>query len=253
MLTVGNIVVYEQRLWRVGLVNDSRCRLDPVSGSAQTVHGVEFTAYGTSCNVSPGSPLQVVAQTELTAEQHQRAQKLATRIDLVFMTTSMHKESEMAEVEEAVAAPAPKITLKKPVNGATPLGTAPKAAAAKVPVKAAAGVAQPTVSANKTANKERVAALAAKKDAKPRTAPKAGKTTKPCACGCGDQVAGYFAQGHDARFKGWMTKVEQGTMRVEDLPKAVQKSTEFKKKGAGYVSLTNYKGEKHTGYSKPTV
>ena len=75
-------------------------------------------------------------------------------------------------------------------------------------------------------------------------------TLKPCRCGCGEQIKSHFVQGHDARFKGWLLRVERGLMKVEELPKVVQKSYEWKKKGDGHIPTLNYKGEKHTGYDK---
>lgn len=46
-----------------------------------------------------------------------------------------------------------------------------------------------------------------------------------CLCGCGASTnAGrWFVQGHDARVKGWLLRVERGEMMVKDLPKLVQK------------------------------
>lgn len=147
---------------------------------------------------------------------------------------------------EAPATPRRLLGKVPPKNEARPLGTAKPAA----PPKAA--IAQPAISANKVANKQRVADLADKKAARPKAAPKADAPLRPCACGCGDQVTAYFAQGHDARFKALMVKVERGALAVKDLPPAMQKQ-EFVKRGQGYVTKTNYKGEKHTGYDKPKM
>lgn len=87
--------------------------------------------------------------------------------------------------------------------------------------------------------------------AKANARPKAVKELKKCLCGeCGDMTAGYFAMGHDARFKAKMVKVERGDLAVAELPKAVQKAYEFKKVGAGFRTTRNYKGETHQGYDK---
>lgn len=221
-IVAGELVRYEARIWRVGLVTESRARLDPVQGTVQQLLGGSFITYGASVNVSPGAVLEKVTQASLTEEQNKRAEKLASRAEATFIAMSDKEIKKMA------------------------------AEAAQAQTKA---VAQPTVSANKSANKDRVAALKAKSEDK-----KVGKaanpkpkssSVQPCKCGCGEQVAANFAQGHDARFKSWMVKVERGEMKVEDLPKVVQKSYEFKKKGAGFVTTTNYKGEKHTGYDQP--
>lgn len=128
----------------------------------------------------------------------------------------------------------------------------------------AAEVGQPTLSKNQSANKARVAGQAAKKDAvaaQPK-APKAEKVKRNCACGCVDpetnartQVGGYFAMGHDARYKGWMIKIERGQMAVKDLPPTVQKEVAaaggWVKTETGYRTVNNYKGEPHAGYAPP--
>lgn len=46
--------------------------------------------------------------------------------------------------------------------------------------------------------------------------PKEPVVLKPCLCGCGLQVARYFAPGHDARYKGWLTKIKKGA-KPKDL------------------------------------
>lgn len=74
------------------------------------------------------------------------------------------------------------------------------------------------------------------------------KEPKPCKCGCGGQTTAFFVPGHDARFKGWLLKVEKGATAVKDLPETVQKSYKWVKKGKGYIPTTNYKGEPHAGY-----
>lgn len=228
---VGQLVKYQDRVWRVGLVNASRARLDPVTGTLHKLLSAEFVSYGNSVNVSPGSPLEVVEDRALTPEQHRRAEALAHRTDDTFIV-QQPEENRMAE---------------------TAVAEQPGPVAAKPAKKATAAVAQPTVSANKTANKARLEAIkakAAEKAVVKAAAPKKEKTVRPCMCGCGEQVTSYFAQGHDARFKGWMIKVERGTMAVKDLPPVVQKSNTFVKRGEGYVTTKNYKGEAHKGYDK---
>lgn len=115
---------------------------------------------------------------------------------------------------------------------------------------------------NKEKNADRLAKL---KEAKERAAgsKKAGagasatpkvarekkeKVVKPCKCGCGGLTTAFFVPGHDARFKGWLLKVEKGEMALKDLPEGVQKSYKWVKKGKGAVPTTNYKGEPHSGY-----
>ena len=103
--------------------------------------------------------------------------------------------------------------------------------------------------------KERRSAKAATSAAKATAKGRAVKVSKPtktvrqCLCGtCSEETMGFFAPGHDARFKGLMVKVERGDLAVTDLPKAVQKAYTFKKRGDGFVTTENYKGEKHDGY-----
>jgi hypothetical protein len=78
------------------------------------------------------------------------------------------------------------------------------------------------------------------------------KELKPCACGCGEQTGGYFVQGHDARFKGWMLKIERGEAKKSELlPAAIIRKYEWTAtRGGGERTTTNYRGEKHTGYDK---
>ena len=58
---------------------------------------------------------------------------------------------------------------------------------------------------NKTAAKKKVAVK--KKTAAKKTA---GKNL--CVCGCGEPTGGFFKQGHDARFKSWLARIEDGTL-----------------------------------------
>jgi hypothetical protein len=82
--------------------------------------------------------------------------------------------------------------------------------------------------------------------------PKAEKVLKACACGCGEQTGGYFVQGHDARFKGWMLKIERGEAKKSELlkPSVIRAYDWVGTRGGGERATTNYKGEKHSGYDK---
>jgi len=260
-LQVGAIVRHDNRLWRVGLVNQSRARLDPVQGTIHKLLSAEFMSYGASVNVSPGSPLEEVTDKQLSQAEHRRAEKLAERVESSFIVkdaqSSAKGEAEMetGTATAVVGQPEGAQSNVSKVAAAKAKVAAKKAKAAKAKPNGAA-VAQPTVSTNKKANQERLAALKAKqtdKKAAKAAAPKKEKAVRPCGCGCGEQVTSFFAQGHDARFKGWMIKVERGTMAVKDLPPLVQKSYEFKKKAGsdgGYVTTKDYKGEVHKGYDK---
>ena len=110
--------------------------------------------------------------------------------------------------------------------------------------------------ARKTSRSTRLVSAGKSNKAKAK-APKGadGRQTRKCECGCKEETMSYFVAGHDARFKGWMVKVERGTMEMGDLNSYIRNKYTFKKRGDGYVSTENYKGEKHDGYdtagSKP--
>ena len=89
-------------------------------------------------------------------------------------------------------------------------------------------------------------------EGKPAKVPreKKEKVVKPCRCGCGGQTTAFFVPGHDARFKGWLLKVEKGEKKVAELPEAVQKGYKWVKRGKGAIPTTNYRGEPHSGYLK---
>lgn len=82
------------------------------------------------------------------------------------------------------------------------------------------------VQAKLKANREKAKALVVKV---PRTDTKAAKarelTGGYCLCGCGAGLMPkrLFAQGHDARVKGWLLSVERGQLAITDLPERVQK------------------------------
>lgn len=76
------------------------------------------------------------------------------------------------------------------------------------------------------------------------------KVVRPCKCGCGGQTTAFFLPGHDARFKGWLLKIERGTMEVKDLPPSIQKEYKWVKHGKGMRPTLDYKGNPHTGYEE---
>jgi hypothetical protein len=74
---------------------------------------------------------------------------------------------------------------------------------------------------------------------------------KQCKCGCGKLTAGYFYPGHDARFKGWLLKIERGVAKPEDLlTPEVRSSYTWRKTEKGLIPTLNYRGEPHPGYEK---
>ena len=75
------------------------------------------------------------------------------------------------------------------------------------------------------------------------------KEQRSCECGCGEKTGGFFVPGHDAKFKSTLLKIERGELTPENgLKKAVREKYQWKKKGAGMIPTTNYRGEKHSGY-----
>lgn len=81
---------------------------------------------------------------------------------------------------------------------------------------------QAAKAANKKEDKMAKTNGAAKAAPKAARAPKAPVETKPCLCGCGEDVTRRFRPGHDARMFGWFKKVVDGKMEFKDLPKQVQ-------------------------------
>jgi hypothetical protein len=72
------------------------------------------------------------------------------------------------------------------------------------------------------------------------------KANGKCMCGCGGSTGGYFVPGHDARFKGWLKRLERGIMKRSELPKLAQTALakyKWVKKDDGVVPTKNYKGE----------
>jgi len=109
-------------------------------------------------------------------------------------------------------------------------------------------------------NEERKARLAASKAETKEAVAKEPRVAKvkaqnACKCGCGGLSGGHFVPGHDAKFKGWLLKIERGQMKVEELAPSVQTAYKWKKTpdGKGFYPLTNYKGEPYTPQSAATA
>jgi hypothetical protein len=82
------------------------------------------------------------------------------------------------------------------------------------------------------ADKRKLTGAAAKASANKKERPP--KTVRSCACGCGEETLGYFAPGHDARFKGWLRKIEKGEGEPSDfMPKKVWGRTRGRRRGRG--------------------
>lgn len=116
----------------------------------------------------------------------------------------------------------------QPIPNTKPNGRDRKAAAKAAIAKAAAIAAsadapkaddlEPTVGTDLAAAMSAIAnRMVTEPDSKPAEAKaKAAKArtpkpaTRDCKCGCGRLVRRHFAQGHDARFHGWMTRLAGG-------------------------------------------
>lgn len=249
-LAVGNVVSHDSRLWRVGLVNTSRARLDPLSGSvviADPTSGRSFNSYGSSVNVSPNAYMDILDPV------------------VVLDGTALARFIRMEENEAAMADGGANGELdfeRRPVAADFSDNSliVPPADFEEVVYMANGAVsAIPQGAANKAKNKARMAALKDKKETravgKAKSAP---KNPKPCHCGCGNQTGGFFYPGHDARFKGWLLQIERGEETADKLlKKSVRDQYQWVKSGlkgedgtVGMRPTKNYKGEPHKGYVK---
>lgn len=213
-LRVGQIVRSRDRLWRVGLVNLSRARIDPISGYASISVGTgrAFTSYGTSDSIGPESQVEIVDRDTLSPGELARLCRLE------------QLAQQQEDYEMAVAAPP---------------GTESKSKAQLEKER------KERLAAEKEKRKEDRAAKAA--------APKEPKPKNKCKCGCGGETTGYFVPGHDARFKSWLLQIERGEKKPEDLMTAdVRGSYKWKKtaNGKGLIPTTNYKGEAWNGFEQ---
>lgn len=214
MLKVGQLCRYDGRIWRIGLVNTSRARLDPVSGFSVTspVSGKgSFLTYGTSVNVSPNSTVEVIEEEALSDAELRRL---------------MHLE-ERDGMASNVAAP--------------PVGEVKEKSLKEKNQERRAGLEQKKAAEKEEREKRRAEAKAEK----------VAKSKQPCKCGCGQLTGGFFFPGHDARFKGWMLQIERGQKKPPELlTEEVIKSYKWVKTEKGLRTTTNYKGEAHDGYDQ---
>lgn len=218
-LIEGSIVKYENKVWRVGLVNESRARLDPLTGTVVQISaasGRSFTGLPSSVNIGPTSMLPTVSPWDLNEEALARFRRMEGT-ELAANIASASKfgpDIEDSETEESNVASAAVTTAKTAVQK----------------------------------NKDRIAGLKAAKAAK-AAAPKAPRVAKSkeqskCKCGCGGLTGGNFVPGHDARFKGWLIKIAKGEMAVTDLKKEVREAYKWVKSSkGGQRPTTNYNGE----------
>lgn len=233
LLEEGRVVKYMGRVWFIGLVNASRARLDPLTavGAASPVTGKSFQTYGSSINVAntsdfddfPIEDLDDIALGRLCRLQEQRELENARG----HSTRQVVQFSDEGEGEDMATATT--------VKGGT-------AAAAPLPV--------PTRTTS--ADRRKAATATLTKGAAPKAAKAKGPVSRDnaCKCGCGEMTSKHFVPGHDARFKGWMLKIERGQAKKTDLLTAeVIKAYKWVKTESGERTTTNYKGEAHNGYA----
>ena len=67
-LEVNSLIRHDGRVWLVGMVNDSRARIHPISGlsSASPVSGKSFTTFGSAIDIAPNAYVPLVDEAELS-------------------------------------------------------------------------------------------------------------------------------------------------------------------------------------------
>lgn len=261
--SVGRVVSYDGRIWRVGLVNTTRARLDPLTGRvvmADPTSGRTFSSFGDSVNVSPTSYVDEVNVEDLD----ENALGRYIRMEEAAMNAEEENGSRKSHKSEPVVADAFRFTSDEE-EGVTDEGTPIVPVEAELEGKVASAAVTPSKSL-RDRNKQRLAVLKAKKAQRAasgggvKASGKPARVKKepgPCHCGCGQKTGGYFVPGHDARFKGWLLKIERGEETKEKLlKKSVIDSYKWVRSGIkgedgtpGERPTTNYKGEQHKGYA----
>ena len=240
-LPVGAVVKVDGRLWCVGMVNDSRARLDPLTGASVTPDpesGRCFTTYGQSINIAPNSLVEIVSRESLSPATLNRLERVLAMNAAAAANgggngngkskgKGKHVNSARDVADSADGAEESDTMADTVTVSAAPIPRGQKKARGRKPAKAT-----------------KVRATKVKKA-------KVEKELSPCKCGCGEKTTSYFVAGHDARFKGWLLKIERGDATKEKLlKKSVIDQYTWVKRGDGEVPTTNYKGEPHKGYDK---
>lgn len=204
---------YGQKLWH----NNCRVRVLMAGRQRQVAFNDadgntrEFDAAGT-VEMSYPTMLEVVRIDDNAAEQTpigrsdrmdsmDAAQEKALRKRFEFATAAVTKAAGDAAKTEVAQKRLDGIIAEADAAGVSLAGTL-------TTVTAKGGTTAKTTPA-KGADAAAVKALKAKAEPKAPKAPKL-PTTQDCLCGCGLETGGKFRPGHDARVKGWLSKVEQG-------------------------------------------
>lgn len=206
--------------YRVESVSECRAYCVPIRRITDVVDSTEFGGEpnrGGGVNIAPTSFVTVVNPEDLETEEMARRKRRQGDQP----STSTQQERTMS------ASPIPVSNRSK--------NKAQKTALARKRADRAAGL---------PGTGRRASKLGATKKA---TAP---KTVRKCACGCKEETMSFFAPGHDAKFKGWLKKIELGKMDVSELPKSVQEAYTWRKHGEGKIPTKNYNGEDYKPYTR---
>lgn len=246
LLVVGTVVKSGGRLWRIGLVNLSRARLDPLTGIAVVADpssGRSFQSYGGSINISSTALMEEVDIGDLDEQTLGRLVRLQSAAELEEVQAQFRAPRRRDENRRPVADDDDEDDMAEAVNVGAVATDGGKPTKAQLN---AARLAQ--IKANRAEDKAKREARTVKRAAE-------GKSKGPvsrdndCQCGCGGKTSKYFVPGHDARFKGWLLKIERGESKPEDLmPKATAAKYTWRNKGKGKIPTKLWNGESHTGF-----
>lgn len=152
-------------------------------------------------------------QNDEDEDSNDNEQEETTAMNTTTTTTVVPAEQS---VKEKIAAAKAKAAAKQTAGGAV---TVPAGAAAALTADAATmpkAVTTKNVAKPAVARKEKVA-----KEPKAVRVAKA-KVWNLCGCGCGSSTLSRYLPGHDAKLHGWMKRVGDGRMKVEELPEQVR-------------------------------
>jgi hypothetical protein len=89
MLQAGQVIRYDDSLWRVDYANSCRARIVPLAKRTVSIDDRTFESEGRGVNISPNSFVEIVTDIEAAR----------TRLELAAV------EAELAELKQAAAAP----------------------------------------------------------------------------------------------------------------------------------------------------
>lgn len=233
-LKEGDVIrmISDGPLWRVEMVNQSRARCR-MTTARREVERLDTKALGPE--VSSGPVFMPIPGTE-EADSYDDSLDDAEEVEDQGKLTNISPKSAVQRVSRAElekeAHPTRSNTVAK-VAGIPVAGKSTKQAEADRRAKLA----------NKPKGEARPLTGAAAK-AKAGAREKAPRTVRKCGCGCGEETMSYFVPGHDARYKGWLKKVGDGRLSLDELKGLMGKATfakyVFKKSGAGFVTKQTY-------------